>query len=187
MTRTEWVRKWKGCQLCPLHKNAKHHVLYRGKTPAEVLLIGEAPGKTEDKLGKPFIGRSGQILTTSLQRLSIHSYCIANVVCCIPLDEEGSIRPPSLEEASTCSPHLRELYALCQPKLIALLGKEAKKHFDLTLLDPSVQSVELRHPAFICRKGGVNSVEFKRFMYDFELALTKANVTHFNCFNAVGV
>ena len=197
MTKESWIRKWKNCQRCPLHLNARHHVLYRGKIPAELLLIGEAPGKTEDKLGKPFIGRSGELLTVALQRLSVASYCITNVVCCIPYKErlpeefreewdEPQIRPPSPQEATACSPHIKELMELCQPKLVGLLGKAAENSFDKNLLMPGTKLVILKHPAYILRKGGINSVEFKRFLVDFQEALEEAGVTHFNFLNSVG-
>jgi uracil-DNA glycosylase len=197
MTKESWIRKWKNCQRCPLHLNARHHVLYRGSIPAELLLIGEAPGKTEDKLGKPFIGRSGELLTVALQRLSVASYCITNVVCCIPLKpnpslefdqtrEEQQIRPPFPHEAQACSPHIKELIELCQPKLVGLLGKAAEQSFDESLLKEGIELVILRHPAYILRRGGINSVEFKRFLVDFQKALENAGVSHFNFLNSVG-
>lgn len=193
MTKQDWINKWKQCRLCPLHLHAKHHVLYRGSIPADLLLIGEAPGKTEDKLGKPFIGRSGQLLTTAIQRLGITSYCIANVVCCIPLNEALSdeeqqvVRPPSPEEAAACYPHIEELVALCKPKLIGLLGKEAEKYFKSTSLAPETPRVILRHPAYVLRRGGINSIEFKNFLSDFEKALSSAGVVHVNPFQQIGV
>lgn len=194
LTKQSWERAWKKCTQCPLHKNARNHVLYRGQIPAEVLLIGEAPGKTEDKIGEPFIGRSGQLLTKAMEALRIKSYCIANVVCCIPLvqkldgpTEALPIRPPSREEAEACSPHLEQLFKLCSPKVIALLGNEAKEHFNLKLVPEWATVVMLRHPAYILRKGGENSVEYKRFVESFANALDEAAVSHVNPFTALGV
>lgn len=54
-------------------------------------------------------------------------------------------------------------------------------------LSSEIPIATLRHPAYVLRRGGVNSVEFKRFLTDFESALTEADVTHFNIFKSVGV
>lgn len=186
-TRAAFVREWRDCRKCPLHLNARHHVLFRGTIPADVLLIGEAPGKTEDKLGKPFIGRSGQVLSTAIQQLGLTSYCITNVVCCIPLTEDGGIRQPSKEEAATCSPHLKQIIELCKPKLIALLGNEPKKHLHASLIPPLSKLVLLRHPAFILRRGGLNSVEFKRFLQTLAGALEDARIPFTTPFHKIGV
>ena len=187
MNKVSYIRKWNSCQKCPLHLNANHHVLYRGSMPAEVLLVGEAPGKTEDKLGKPFIGRSGQLLSTAIQQLGVTSYCITNIVCCIPLTDEGEIRQPSRSEAAACSPHLREIVDLCQPKLIALLGNEPKKYFSKDLIGPETIMVLLRHPAFVLRRGGLNSVEYKRFLQTFADSLADAKVPFNSPFHKIGV
>lgn len=186
ITRAAFTKEWTSCQKCPLHKNAKMHVLYRGSIPADVLLVGEAPGRTEDKLGKPFIGKSGQLLTTAIQRLGLTSYCITNIVCCIPLTDEGEIRPPSKEEAYECSPHLDQIVDLCQPRLIVLLGNEPKKLFPPHLTE-GISLIQLRHPAYVLRRGGLNSVEFKRFMESFSTALKAADIPFINPFEKIGV
>ena len=186
MNKAAFIREWKHCRRCPLHLTARHHVVHRGSIPAEVLLIGEAPGKTEDTLGKPFIGRSGQLLTTAIQKLGINSYCITNIVCCIPLTAEGAIRQPSKEEAASCSPHLEELIELCSPKLIVLLGNEPKKYFRLDIMPTNTNLVMLRHPAYILRKGGVNSLEFKRFLEAFTTALSNSDVLFASPFKTIG-
>jgi DNA polymerase len=187
VTRESFIKKWKSCQLCPLGKDARNHVLFRGSIPAEVLFIGEAPGKTEDKLGKPFIGPSGQLLSTALLRLGLSSYCITNVVCCIPWRNylKDSIRRPSKEEARTCSPHIAELVSLCKPKLIGLLGNEAKERF-ITPISKETKVVGLRHPAYILRNGGVDSLEFKRFLASLSQALDEVNVAYTNPFQLIG-
>lgn len=186
-TKAAFIREWTDCKKCPLHLGAKQHVLYRGSIPADVLLVGEAPGRTEDKLGKPFIGKSGQLLSTAIQRLGLTSYCITNIVCCIPLTDEGEIRPPSREEAATCSPHLSQIVELCRPKLVVLLGNEPKKFFPTTLLTEGVTLVQLRHPAYVLRRGGLNSVEFKRFLETLTTALKQARVAFTNPFEKIGV
>ena len=186
-TKAAFIKEWMDCKRCPLHKTARMHVLYRGAIPADVLFVGEAPGRTEDKLGKPFIGRSGQLLTTAIQRLGLTSYCITNIVCCIPLTDEGEIRPPSREEAASCEPHLSQIVDLCKPRLIALLGNEPKKFFHTSLVPEGVSMVQLRHPAYVLRRGGLNSVEFKRFLETLSQSLKAAAIPFVSPFEKVGV
>ena len=186
MTKEQYKKEWNNCTKCPLHKGAMNHVLFRGSIPADVLLVGEAPGKTEDRLGKPFIGRSGQLLTTAIQRLGLTSYCITNVVCCIPWQSEDhqKIRVPSKEEADSCSPHLTQLFDLCKPRLVALLGEQAKKYFKGSKF-MGTPVVTFRHPAYILRKGGEDSLEFKRFLDVFSTSLSGYGIIHTNPFQAI--
>jgi len=197
LTLETFQKEWSHCCKCPLHKNARRHVLYRGEIPAEVLLVGEAPGKTEDKHGLPFIGASGQrVLNKALEALELKSFCICNVVCCIPVTEQSviddeefvpSVRPPSPEEAEACRPHLEQIVELCQPKLIALLGNEPKKYFPASLVPQDATLVTLRHPAYVLRRGGEKGVEYKRFLEAFHTALEEQGIAHTNPFNPIGV
>lgn len=181
-----FVRKWKACKACPLHHWAHRHVLYRGQIPAEVVLIGEAPGKVEDKLGRPFVGPSGQLLDALLSDLKLTSFCIINVVCCIPWKNNAKnteIRPPSVDEANACEDHIIELLELAKPKLIVFLGKEAEKTKVSVLLAyqhaPAVPPLlPIRHPAYILRNGGVTSLEYKRNLHALSKALSDAGILH---------
>lgn len=190
LTQESYIKEWENCQKCPLHKQTRNHVLTRGTIPAEVLLVGEAPGKTEDKLGIPFVGRAGQLLTKAIDKLQLASYCIANVVCCIPykyyspIDERASqIRPPSREEAEACHPHITQLIKLCNPGLIVLLGEQARKYH----ITNDVPLALLRHPAYILRKGGEGSIEFKRFLDTFHSALVEQGIACVNPLEPIGI
>lgn len=187
LTLVEYEKKWRTCKQCPLHKGAAKHVLYRGSVPADILFIGEAPGKTENKLGRPFVGRSGNLLNKMLETLEVRSFCIANVVCCIPWKRsEGGghqleeVRPPSKEEAAACAPHLDELTRLVNPQLIVFLGKEAEKHYTIPINKniELVATLSLRHPAYILRQGGELSLEYKRCLHALHQALMENNITH---------
>lgn len=179
------VATWKACTLCPLHKQAQHHVLYRGSIPATTLLIGEAPGSTEDLVGEPFIGRAGKLLDHLLDDLSIRlladgkvvahrelgSRCIVNVLACAPWEDfkSRSVRAPSKEEAAACRPRVEELFDLIQPSRVILLGKTAAKLVPKRLTEgspvigmPTRLVVEVVHPAFLLRKGGTESLDYKR-------------------------
>lgn len=182
--RQEYLRKWLSCQRCPLADVASKHVILRGSIPARILLVGEAPGPVEDRLGKPFVGPSGQILTDALRRLNLTSYCITNIVCCIPRDSRNShFRPPTAEETAACQPHLEELLALCKPRLVVSLGEVARKHLAPLLkhvaTSPSHRGVVVahaRHPAYVLRRGGRDSLEHRKFIWALQAACQDAGV-----------
>lgn len=189
----KFTRKWVKCKACPLHEHAKKHVLFRGSIPADILFVGEAPGKTEDKLGKPFVGPSGDLLEDTLNKLHLNErYCITNVVCCIPWAIIGKeIRQPSPAEAEACKNHIAELVGFVRPKLIISLGEVAKKlmaghqvfyHINrgASISSPGKDEVievrHLRHPAYVLHKGGKDSQEHKlmilqlqRYCEEFEI------------------
>lgn len=185
---TKFIEKWRCCKLCPLHEHAKQHVVYRGDVPAELLFIGEAPGKVENTLGKPFVGLSGQILNNTVARLAITSFGVTNIVCCIPWlgdnPDTKQIRQPSDGEAGTCSPHIIELIKLTQPKLIVCLGEVAKRHLGLFLpQENKVPVAHLRHPAYVLRRGGIDSAEHKKLILGLQNACLEHDVDHIPYFN----
>ena len=89
----------------------------------DLLIIGEAPGADEDRLGEPFVGRAGQLLDQMLLAIgeSRDSVFIANILKCRPPDN----RDPRLEEVLQCEPFLRRQLALVQPKVILAVGRVA--------------------------------------------------------------
>lgn len=182
-----FTEKWRSCKLCPLHQHAKHHVVIRGAIPAQVLLIGEAPGKVENTLGKPFVGPAGQLLNNTLARLSIESYCITNIVCCIPWlgndPQLNEIRQPTDGEAGACAPHVRELVALAKPRLVVCLGEVAKRHLGLALSSQeNLPTAFVRHPAYVLRRGGIDSAEHKKLILSLQRACQEHGVDHVPAF-----
>lgn len=116
----------KKCKLCPLHKTAQTVCLMgNGPVPAEIMIIGEAPGFREDDVAKPFAGRSGQLLRTSLSDAGIdaESCFITNVNKCRPPDN----RTPKAGEATACRPYLDAELAAVKPRYILLVGNHALK------------------------------------------------------------
>ena len=164
------LKTWKHCTRCDLHKTCRNHVLYDGVLPAEVLFIGEAPGDTEDTIGKPFVGRSGKILRKMIaEHLNGTTYCITNVVACVPWSDDtySSVRAPTQDEARECRDRVELTLQLCRPKKIVLLGNSASKHFkprkSITGIDVSkIPTIKLYHPAYILRNGGKNSLMYKK-------------------------
>jgi DNA polymerase len=112
------------CHLCQLSKSRTNVVFGEGNTNAEIMFVGEAPGSNEDSTGKPFVGRSGELLTKMIEKvLLIHreDVYITNIVKCRPRDNAE----PTPTEAHTCQPYLLKQIELIQPKFIVALGATA--------------------------------------------------------------
>jgi DNA polymerase len=109
----------------PLKDSALNLVFSDGNPKAELMLIGEAPGADEDRLGRPFVGQSGQLLDKMLAAIGINrDLCyIANIIPWRP----PANRTPTNEEISFFLPFVKDHIALIQPKLIVLLGGVAVK------------------------------------------------------------
>ncbi len=149
---------------CSLKATAKNLCFYRGAPKARVMLIGEAPGRDEDLVGKPFVGRAGQLLDKMLAaaQLGESDVHITNIVYWRP---PGN-RTPTPQEAQVCRPFLERQIELVAPELIVLLGGAAAKHvLDVTdgimrirgkLRKVEVGTVKARaiatlHPAYLLR------------------------------------
>jgi len=150
-----------GCVKCGLHKTRTQTVFGVGDENADWMLIGEAPGAEEDRLGDPFVGQAGKLLDNMLAAIGLSrraNVYIANVLKCRP---PGN-RNPTPEEVAQCSPHLLQQIELIQPKLIVAMGRFAAQ----TLLETSASISSLRgrvhryaglplivtyHPAYLLR------------------------------------
>jgi len=116
----------RNCRKCPLHKNRKNAVPGEGNKSAEIMLIGEAPGRNEDEQGRPFVGAAGMFLNEllSIAGLSREEVFITNVVKCRP---PGN-RDPAQEEIEACSPYLNRQIAAIRPKTIITLGRHSTSY-----------------------------------------------------------
>lgn len=145
--------KWRDCELCELCETRSNVVLARGKLPCEVLFIGEAPGKSEDALGQPFVGPAGKLLDQIIERSydlcdREYRWAVTNLVACIPRNPEtyDKIEEPHKEHIKACRDRLMEFVKIANPKLICCLGKLAAKY-----KPNGYKTVELTHPAAILR------------------------------------
>ena len=114
------------CRLCPLSEGRKNIVFGVGSQDAKVVLVGEAPGASEDEQGIPFVGRAGELLDqmlASAARLRREDVYIANVLKCRP---PGN-RDPRPEEVQLCSPYLREQIRSIWPDVIMTMGNPATR------------------------------------------------------------
>ncbi|MGJ0906929.1 uracil-DNA glycosylase [Clostridium botulinum] len=115
------------CNKCPLVKDRTNMVFGEGNINAPIIFIGEAPGADEDRTGRPFVGKAGQLLTKALLALEFkrdEHYYICNVCKCRPENN----RTPKEEEARECLPFLRNQVALVKPKIIVCLGATPLKY-----------------------------------------------------------
>jgi uracil-DNA glycosylase family 4 len=122
----EQIRAHGGCGFEPC-ETATHMVPGEGSATAEVMLVGEAPGASEDAQGRPFVGRAGKLLdellaAASLERADVY---ITNVLKARP---PGN-RDPRADEVAHSMPWLEEQLALIQPRLVVPLGRHALAHF----------------------------------------------------------
>jgi uracil-DNA glycosylase family 4 len=106
------------CTSCHLHHVAKAPVPFSGPSPSRVCVVGEAPGRTEDSEGTPFVGRSGQLLRQILRDVGFDDLQLAfvNAVCCFP------DRTPTGDEINACQPNLRAQLEAIQPSYILVFG-----------------------------------------------------------------
>ena len=133
------------CTKCPLWKSRKNAVPGVGNPETRTILIGEAPGMSEDVKGEPFVGTAGKLLDTLLSQigLSREQVFITNIVKCRP---PGNRQPKPLE-IETCTPYLNRQILIIQPEFIVTLGSHSTAYiFSKTTLPFSsiTQSAESR-------------------------------------------
>lgn len=112
------------CRRCDLWRSASHVCVWGdGPTTATTLIVGEAPGREEDRAGKPFQGRSGAVLRGELNTAGLKDVYITNLVKCRPPDN----RTPTPAEIKACSEFLAEEIAAVNPRMLITLGAPASK------------------------------------------------------------
>ncbi|MEM2114417.1 MAG: uracil-DNA glycosylase [Candidatus Caldarchaeum sp.] len=139
-TLEEIAEEIRRCNLCPLWRGRTNAVPGEGNQQAEVMIVGEGPGEEEDLQGRPFVGRSGRLLTEAMEKAGLRreEVYITNVVKCRPPEN----REPSPEERSTCvGKYLFRQMEAVKPRMVLLLGSVAVQ----TLLGkPSITAVRGR-------------------------------------------
>lgn len=111
------------CRNCPLCETRNHVVFGVGNRQADIMLVGEGPGRQEDLTGIPFVGAAGQLLDEMLNIIDLNrdNCYIANIVKCRPPNN----RDPMETEQESCIGYLQEQIALVQPKILVCLGRIA--------------------------------------------------------------
>lgn len=171
-TLEELVAAISAFEGCPLRESARGPVVYDGVLGADVLVLGEAPGREEDRQGKPFVGRSGQLLDRMLGAIGMgrdpiegqQAVCITNAIYWRP---PGN-RNPTPAEIAVCLPFVRRFITLCEPKLVLMAGNVPTKalfpdalgitrargvwrDIELDGLAP-IPALPIFHPAFLLRQ-----------------------------------
>ncbi len=153
---------------CALKRTATHLVFADGAPGSRVMFVGEAPGGDEDRIGRPFVGRAGQLLDRMLNAVGLNRECvyIANVV---PWRPPGN-RTPTLQETQACLPFIKRQIELAAPEILVCLGASATQ----TLLGVckgimrargtwftyrcengrSIRAIAMLHPAYLLRQPG---------------------------------
>lgn len=174
---------WDNCKRCGLHRFRRRVVVSEGSFPADVLFIGEGPGKTEDLRGRPFVGSAGNVLRAAIAKArelsgSQASVHLTNIVACRPTDKKGGDnREPSQSEALACMPRLLKVEKEVAPKEIVLLG-QIPARFAGSLFPTATRTF---HPSYIARRGGTSSSEFRtlvRVIVDVFASVDKRNSRH---------
>ncbi len=111
------------CTKCKLCKTRTNSVPGKGSFESDVIFVGEAPGRSEDRSGEPFVGAAGKRLSDALEEIGItrDSVYITNVVKCRPPNN----RVPNAVEKSACMDYLNQEIAIIGPKIICILGNTA--------------------------------------------------------------
>lgn len=115
-----------GCTRCALHATRTRTVFGTGAANASLMIIGEAPGADEDRLGEPFVGRAGRLLNAMLRAVGLEreAVYITNIVKCRPPRN----RDPKPEETGHCAPYLKRQIELVKPKVILAVGRVAAQN-----------------------------------------------------------
>jgi uracil-DNA glycosylase family 4 len=179
--------EWADCQKCALAAQRNRVVGWRGNPHAQLFIVGEAPGETEDRVGRPFVGMAGHILDAALVQAGLdptEDAFIANTVGCRP---PGN-RIPEREETKACAKRLHQFLRVADPKVLLLLGATAAKlagaysvtrqrgietFVEVLCYDGRVRmwpSVVTYHPAYVIRTGGRAGTNFGELVSDIQLA-----------------
>ena len=171
------------CRKCAIGSTRRRSVYGEGDSCAEVMVVGEGPGETEDLLGRPFVGRAGELLDRMLLAIDLprESVYIANTVKCRPTFDDGQRlrnRAPDPSELANCRGYLDEQIEIVRPRVLLALGAPAAKSF----LGPTFSITRQRgqwyegplgiplvatfHPAYLLRMTGGELTAVKRLVWD---------------------
>lgn len=122
----EITEKVRSCEKCELYRERNKAVPGEGSEKADIMFIGEAPGRQEDKQGRPFVGRAGEVLDRLLESIGLDrdDVFIANILKCRPSNN----RDPKDKEIRKCTPYLDSQIEIINPRIISTLGKFATSY-----------------------------------------------------------
>lgn len=170
------------CRKCGIGATRRNAVYGEGDACASLMVVGEGPGETEDKLGRPFVGRAGELLDKMLLSIGLprEDVYICNTVKCRPTLDMGhrlANRAPTPDEMRNCRPYLDEQIEIVRPKVILALGAPAAKSFMGEKFAITRQRgqwfdgpngipvIATFHPAYVLRQTGGAMTEVKRLVW----------------------
>jgi DNA polymerase len=161
------------CVNCKLSTTRKNYVFGEGNPDADIMFIGEAPGREEDEIGRPFVGRSGKLLTGIIEngmQIKREDVYISNIVKCRPtINLEGKTdRKPEKDEINNCCFILEKQIEIIKPKVIITLGNPATRFMlntkqGITKIHgifgeyKNIKVMPIYHPSYVLRNGGEKS------------------------------
>jgi len=160
---------WAHCTACEFGVWANKKCHCRGMLPADLLFVGEGPGKTEDALGFPFVGLAGtRVLQRWIERLREARpglrWAAINLLACRPCEFLGgpNVAPPG-EAVENCREHFLALLRMAKPVAVVLLGKNPQTAWATYFRElPAMKVLDLYHPSFVLRNGGEKSTVFEQ-------------------------
>ncbi|CAA7602512.1 Uracil DNA glycosylase superfamily [Acididesulfobacillus acetoxydans] len=175
------------CNNCALRQGCRGVVFGEGNPASLIMFVGEGPGETEDELGRPFVGKAGQLLDKILTAANLprEKVYITNIVKCRP---PGN-RTPVMPEMQACLPWLRRQFAILRPKFMVLLGLAATHG----ILNPElkmgeshghwferggVQFMPTYHPAAVLRNPGLRRSVWEDFRKIRDAVLNAGGQSH---------
>jgi DNA polymerase len=190
--------KCENCTDCVLGYTRKNVVFSDGNPDtAKIVLIGEAPGETEDETGKPFVGRAGKLLNQFLEEAGIsreNDLYIINTVKCRPPEN----RVPTDVEKTMCEKYLMAQIEIINPKAIIFCGATSLKSFwadkkvqiskvrgnwfDVTIKDKTYRAMAIFHPSYLLRNHSMEEGSPRRLMQQ-DLAEIKSTILGSNPFS----
>ena len=171
----------KSCTRCPLGSSRLNAVPGEGNVDADLMFVGEGPGFDEDRQGRPFVGRAGQLLDKMIAAMGLkrEQIFIANIAKCHPMtdplhpEKHGNDRAPNAEEIACCRKYIEKQISIICPKYVVALGGVSAKaliadakslgalrgkfydlHFDSVTLPRPVKILATFHPAALLRNPG---------------------------------
>lgn len=167
------------CRKCQIGYERRNNVYGEGDPCARLMVVGEGPGESEDLLGRPFVGRAGELLNKMLAAIDLprEDVYICNTVKCRPtLHEGGKLknRAPTPAEMENCRAFLDEQIDLVSPQIILAVGAPAAKSFlgkTFSIMNGrgrwydgpgGIPLMVTFHPAYVLRQGGMALTQTKR-------------------------
>ena len=160
------------CERCKLREGCKQVVMGEGSLENKIMFIGEGPGANEDKIGRPFVGKAGNLLDKIMDSVDINreDVYISNIIKCRPPNN----RTPSISEAKACMPILKSEIEIIDPKVIITLGSTALKYLidqDMSITRNRGQWIERGkyyilptfHPAYLLRNPNAKKAVWRDF------------------------